>query len=74
MNEELKAKLKLLRLSNLLTHWNDYLKLAAQQHFSHARLLTHIVEEEWVPILAEGHIPTAEGNGGAKATAFGNCA
>lgn len=47
MNEELKGKLKDLRLGGLLAHWNDYLKLAADQRFSHARLLTHVLEEEW---------------------------
>lgn len=47
MNDELKGKLKDLRLGGLLAHWNDYLKLAADQRFSHARLLTHILEEEW---------------------------
>src|SRR5262249_28107987 len=45
MNDALAAKLKYLHLGELLTHWDDYLKLAAAQHFSHGRLLTHILEE-----------------------------
>ncbi len=46
MNDELAAKLKQLRLGGLLAHWDDYLKLAADQRFSHGRLLTHVLEEE----------------------------
>jgi DNA replication protein DnaC len=47
MNEELARKLKDLRLGGLLAHWDEYLKLAADKRFSDARLLTHIIEEEW---------------------------
>ena len=47
MNEALAAKLKYLHLGQLLTHWNDYLKLAGDEHFSHGRLLTHVVEEQY---------------------------
>ena len=47
MNEELAGKLKYLRLGSLLAHWDDYLKLAGDQRFSHGRLLTHAVEEEY---------------------------
>jgi len=47
MNEALAAKLKYLHLGQLLTHWDDYLKLAGDQRFSHARLLTHVVEEQY---------------------------
>ena len=47
MNEALAAKLKYLHLGGLLTHWDDYLKLADDQQFSHGRLLTHIIEEEY---------------------------
>lgn len=46
MNEELKAKLKYLRLSGLLAHWDDYIKLAAEQRFSQSRLLAYVVERE----------------------------
>jgi DNA replication protein DnaC len=46
MNESLSQQLKYLRLRELLSHWDEYLKLAAQKNFSHARLLEHIVEEE----------------------------
>jgi DNA replication protein DnaC len=47
MNKELTERLKYLRLGGLLAHWDDYLKLAADQDFSHARLLTHMLEEEY---------------------------
>jgi DNA replication protein DnaC len=47
MNDELKLKLHYLRLGNLLTHWEDYLSLAAQKNFSQAHLLTYVVEEEY---------------------------
>ena len=39
-------QLKYLRLKGLLAHWDDYLKLAAQKNFSHARLLDHVIDEE----------------------------
>jgi len=47
MNEELAAKLKYLRLGGLLGQWNHYLKLAAEKRYSHSRLLTVILEEEY---------------------------
>ena len=47
MNKELTEKLKYLRLSGLLAQWDAYLKLAADQGYSHARLLTHMIEEEY---------------------------
>ena len=47
MNDALAAKLKYLHLGELLAHWDDYLKLAGDQRFSHGRLLTHIVEEQY---------------------------
>ena len=37
MNRELTDLLKYLRLGNLLARWEDYLKLAADKNFSHAR-------------------------------------
>jgi len=46
MTEPLHASIKYLRLSGLLEHWEDYLKLAAEKRFSHAHLLTHMIEEE----------------------------
>lgn len=46
MNDDLAQKLKYLRLNGLLAHWDDYLTQAAQSNFSHARLLTQVVEEE----------------------------
>ena len=47
MDKELAGKLKYLRLGGVLAHWDEYLKLAAQKRFSHTRLLTHILEEEY---------------------------
>ena len=47
MNDELAAQLKYLRLGGLLAHWDAYLTLAAQRNFSHAHLLTHVLEEEY---------------------------
>lgn len=47
MNDQLAAKLKYLHLDGLREHWDDYLKLAGDQRFSHGRLLTHIIEEEY---------------------------
>ena len=46
MNDSLTEQLKYLRLKGLLTHWDDYLKLAAQKNFSHAHLLEHVLEQE----------------------------
>ena len=46
MNKELIETLKYLRLGGLLVHWDEYLKLAAEGRFSHARLLIHVLEEE----------------------------
>jgi DNA replication protein DnaC len=47
MTKELSEQLKYLRLGNLLTHWEDYLKLAADKNLSHARWLTVLIEEEY---------------------------
>ncbi len=46
MNKELTETLKYLRLGGLLARWDEYLHLAADQGFSHARLLTYVLEEE----------------------------
>ena len=47
MDKELAGKLKYLRLGGVIAHWDEYLKLAAKKRFSHTRLLTHILEEEY---------------------------
>lgn len=47
MDKELTNQLKYLRLLRLLAQWDEDLKLAAEQRFSHARLLTHVVEQEY---------------------------
>lgn len=47
MNEKLTEALKYLHLGDLLANWDQYLKMAAEKNFSHGRLLTHIVEEEY---------------------------
>jgi DNA replication protein DnaC len=46
MDEELRKKVKYLRLPGLLANWEQYLHLAAKGNYSHSRLLKHIVEEE----------------------------
>ena len=46
MNKDLAEKLRYLRLGNLLAHWDEYLKVAADQRLSHASLLRHVLEEE----------------------------
>jgi len=46
MNKELTETLKYLRLGGLLARWDEYLHLAADQGFSHTRLLTYVLEEE----------------------------
>lgn len=47
MNDELISKLKYLRFNSLLSNWDLYLKLAANKGFSHDRLLTHVINEEY---------------------------
>ena len=47
MNDDLKNKLRALRLPRLADHWDDDLKEAARQRMSHATLLTHIVDQEY---------------------------
>lgn len=46
MDEETIKRLKYLRLSGLLTHWDEYLTLARKQGFSHVRLLQYVLEQE----------------------------
>lgn len=47
MTEELAAKLKAIRLSGLLANWDHYLAMADKGNYSHARLLKHIIDEEY---------------------------
>ena len=47
MNEELIQKLKTIHLPGLLANWDQYLLLAQKGNYSHARLLNHIIEEEY---------------------------
>jgi DNA replication protein DnaC len=46
MDEEMTKKLRYLRLSGLLNHWDEYLALAQRQKFSPVHLLQHVVEQE----------------------------
>jgi DNA replication protein DnaC len=46
MTKELAETLQYLHLGGLLAHWEEYLKMAADKNFSHARLLTYVLEEE----------------------------
>lgn len=47
MNREIETHLKYLRLSNLRTHWDRYLKEAATRKCSYQHLLTTIVTDEY---------------------------
>ena len=47
MDDELTKTLKYLRLPGLIAHWDQYLDLARQQHFSHVRFLRHVLDEEF---------------------------
>jgi DNA replication protein DnaC len=47
MDEELEKMLKYIRLTGLLAHWDEYLKIAQKQNFSHTRLLKYIIEQEY---------------------------
>ena len=47
MDEELMKKLKYIRLNALAVNWDHYLDVARRGNFSHARLLKHIIEEEY---------------------------
>ncbi len=47
MNDDLKEKLKYLRLTGLINHWEHILELASRSNFSAVRLLEYVVEEEY---------------------------
>jgi DNA replication protein DnaC len=47
MNQELVPTLRYLRLGGLLAHWDEHLKMAAEKRWSHATLLTHVLQEEY---------------------------
>jgi DNA replication protein DnaC len=47
MDEELLKKLKYLRLSGLQADWDHYLEKAREGNYSHARLLEHVIEQEY---------------------------
>lgn len=47
MDEELIKMLKQLRLPGLLANWDQYLVMANKGNYSHARLLKHIINEEY---------------------------
>ena len=47
MNEELAGMLKYIRLPGLITNWDHYLTEANQGNYSHARLLKHIIKQEY---------------------------
>jgi len=46
MDKELTEALKYLRLPGLLSHWDEYLRMAGKSRYSHAKLLQHVVVEE----------------------------
>jgi len=47
INDTLAGQLKYLRLTGLLTRWDEHLKAAAGSNLSHARFLAHVIEEEY---------------------------
>jgi len=47
MNEEFSEMLKYLRMRGLLAHWDQTLAVARKRRFSHARLLSYVVEQEY---------------------------
>lgn len=47
MDEELKRKLKYIRLTGLAANWDHYLKVAQDNDFSHPRFLKFIIEQEY---------------------------
>lgn len=47
MNEQVEEQLKYLRLSGLRSNWDRYMDIAQKGNFSHTRLLTYIIEEEY---------------------------
>ena len=47
MDDELKKKLKALRLHGLIGCWDDYLKKAEKENLSYVKLLTHIIDEAY---------------------------
>lgn len=55
MDEDLLKMLKYLGLRALFENWDQYLKMAAKRRFSHARLLRHLVEEEYKRKLHNAH-------------------
>jgi DNA replication protein DnaC len=47
MDEQLKEKIKYIRLNGLVDNWEHYLEVARRGNYSHARLLKYIIEEEY---------------------------
>ncbi len=47
MDSDLAARLKYLRLGNLLSRWDEYLKLAQRPNCSMVKLLGRIIEDEY---------------------------
>jgi DNA replication protein DnaC len=47
MDDELKHKLKYIRLKGLLSNWDRWLEVARKGNFSHTRLLKNVIDEEY---------------------------
>lgn len=47
MDEDLRKKLKYIRLWSLLSKWDHYIKTARKSNLSHVKLLTHIIDDEY---------------------------
>jgi len=47
MDEDLEQMIRYIRLGGLLANWDRYLSVAQKGNFSHARLLRHVLEQEY---------------------------
>jgi DNA replication protein DnaC len=47
MNDELHWMTKQLRLYRLASHWDEYVELARKQRYSAAKILQHVIEQEY---------------------------
>ena len=47
MDDELKHKLKYIRLKGLLSNWDRWLEVARKGNFSHTRMLKYVIDEEY---------------------------
>ena len=55
MDEEIVKKLKYLRLGGLLAKWDQWLSAARKGGYSHARLLEHVIDQEYRIKMENAH-------------------